>query len=213
VALRSGLSVPGSVYSRLFQRVIVLADLSEQDKGPFGWSPLPVDRGSADGSLAAWIDLSLPGPEQLVLPGFHSPAEAALKRQGPEGAGQDLFLTSCALAAAGVRTTLLTLWRPGGQTSYDLVREFVQELPHQSAAGAWQRAVSLAISAPVDPAVEPRVEISPKKQPPNAEHPFFWAGYLLLDAGQTGDEDSAPADQPVAPAGAVEAAAPREKVR
>ncbi|MBX9791071.1 MAG: CHAT domain-containing protein [Pirellulales bacterium] len=213
VALRGGLQVPGAVYSRLFDRVIVLADINEQDKGPYGWNPLPLDRSSAVDSLAAWIDLSLPGPEQLVLPGFHSPAEAALRRQGPDGAGQDLFLTSCALAAAGVRTTLISLWRPGGQTSYDLVREFVQELPHQSAAGAWQRAVSLAVSAAVDPAVEPRVEISPKKQPPKAEHPFFWAGYLLFDSGQPGDEDSAPAEEPAAPVGGVEAAAGRERLR
>jgi tetratricopeptide (TPR) repeat protein len=213
VAVKGVLTMPGAVYSRLFDRVVVLSDISEQDKGPFGWSPLPLDRTNGDGSLASWIGLSLPGPEQLVLPGFHSPAEAALKRQGPDGAGQDLFLTSCALSAAGVRTTLISLWRPGGQTSYDLVREFMQELPHQSAAGAWQRAVSLAVSSPVDPAVEPRVEISPKKTPPKAEHPFFWAGYLLLDSGQMGDEDSPAAEPAEPPAAGVEAAAPRLQVR
>ena len=45
--------------------------------------------------------------------------------------------------STGVRTILISRWRPAGQSSFDLVREFAQEVPHTSAAEAWQRAVQI----------------------------------------------------------------------
>ena len=54
--------------------------------------------------------------------------------------------------AAGAETMLLTRWRVGGQSTLDLVREFVQELPHNAAADAWKRSVELGMEMPIDPA-------------------------------------------------------------
>ena len=54
--------------------------------------------------------------------------------------GSDLFLSIMGLMSSGVRTVLISRWRTGGQTSYDLVREFAQELPHTTPVDAWQRA-------------------------------------------------------------------------
>ena len=51
--------------------------------------------------------------------------------------------------STGVRTILISRWRPGGQSSFDLVREFAQELPHESPAAAWQRAVQLLTRQPL----------------------------------------------------------------
>ena len=73
------------------------------------------------------------GPEQILLPGFHTAAESSLRRTG---SGNELFLATCGLMANGARTVLLSTWRTGGQSSFDLVREFAQELPHTSAADA-----------------------------------------------------------------------------
>ena len=42
--------------------------------------------------------------------------------------GNEVFLSVCGLMANGARTMLLSRWRTGGQTSFDLVREFIQEL-------------------------------------------------------------------------------------
>jgi len=59
--------------------------------------------------------------------------------------------------ANGARTVLVSRWRTGGQTSFDLVREFLQELPNSSASDAWQRAVQLTMDANVNLSAEPRI--------------------------------------------------------
>jgi hypothetical protein len=74
------------------------------------------------------------------------------------------------------------------------VREFVQELQQSPADLAWQRSVMLARETPLDPAQEPRLKrLAEGTEPPGADHPFFWAGYLLVDTG-TGDGKESPAD-------------------
>jgi len=80
----------------------------------------------------------------VVLPGFHTAAEDALKRLHRGPPGNEVFLSVCGLMANGRRTLLISRWRTGGQTSFDLVREFVQELPAnlRRPPDAWQRAVA-----------------------------------------------------------------------
>ena len=85
--------------------------------------------------------------------------------------------------ANGARTILLSRWRTGGQSSVDLVREFVQELPHASAAEAWQRSMMLVSENPLNATAEPRIRLTAHEEAPKAENPFFWAGYLLVDTG------------------------------
>jgi hypothetical protein len=77
----------------------------------------------------------------------------------------------------------LSRWRTGGQSSMDLVREFVQELSHASAADAWQRALLLVTKDTLNGAGEPRLRLTAHEEAPSADHPFFWAGYLLADTG------------------------------
>jgi CHAT domain-containing protein len=127
--------------------------------------------------------MSLPwgGPDQIVLPGFHTPAEVALKRGGT---GEELFLAACGLMATGSRTILLSRWRAGGKSNYDLIREFVQELPYGSAAEAWQRAVRVVADNEIVVGREPRVNAEGLEVDLKADHPFFWAGLMLLDTGR-----------------------------
>lgn len=173
------LSAPGSIYASLIDRLVVLDDIDEADRGPYDWSPLRLDKGKPVGLLSQWALLPWDGPQQVVLPGFHTPVEYGLKRGGT---GDDVFLSVMGLMASGSRTILLSRWRTGGQTSYDLTREFVQELPYTAADNAWQRAVELVTSTDLDLMREPRVRASSDETLP-AEHPFFWAGYLLIDTG------------------------------
>ena len=129
-----------------------------------------------------WMTLPWGGPEWIVLPGFHTAAENGL-RKGNAG-GNDLFLATCGLMSTGVRTILISRWRPGGQSSFDLVREFAQELPHESPAAAWQRAVHLITRQPLEMEAEPRLKkTTTGADPPLAEHPLFWAAYMLVDSG------------------------------
>lgn len=170
-----------AMLAKTFGRLIVLNDLNNRSQGPYGWMPMPVQGGRSSGSLARWMHSPWGGPDQVVLPGFHTPAENALK---DGGTGRDLFLTACGLMATGSRTVLLSRWRDGGQITYELMREFVRELPHRSASASWQRSVRLARNRKLAWLHEPRVKDVPSDAPPlTAEHPFFWSGYMLLDTG------------------------------
>jgi hypothetical protein len=115
-------------------------------------------------------------------------------------AGSDLFLSICGLLASGARTVLISRWRTGGQTSFDLVREFAQELPHVSPAEAWQRSVQIALDTPLDPAGEPRIRGDDHAHAIKTSHPFFWSGYLLVDSGVAA---AGPEQAPLLPAADV----------
>ena len=165
---------------------------------PFGWAPLPLDRGRPGGALGEWISLPWGHPDQIILPGFHTAAEdslKSLKRHGPPG--NEIFLSVCGLMSSGARTILLSRWRTGGQCSFDLVREFAQELPHTAPADAWQRAVFVVSDAQLNLEAEPRVKKTAVDEAPKARHPFFWAGYMLIDPGsaspKSGDDETPPA--------------------
>ena len=170
-----------SVLAKSIDRLVVLDDLNVDVKGPYDWAPMTVGRSPASGSLAQWMRLPWGAPDQVLLPGFHTPAENSLKRGGT---GEEMFLTVCGMMATGSRTVLLSRWRDGGRTSHDLVREFVRELPHRAASQAWQRSVRLASSADLAWNQEPRIKDVPPDTPPiTAQHPFFWGGYMLIDRG------------------------------
>ena len=120
---------------------------------------------------------------QLCDPGYHTAAEDAFKRRR-KADGSEVFLTVCGMMSTGTRTILLSRWRTGGQTSYDLVREFVQELPFTSASDAWQRSVQLTMHNEIDPSVEPRVRWKQGQEFFSGHSAFFWAGPMLVDTGR-----------------------------
>jgi len=177
------MSPAGGLVTALVDRLIVYADLAPPTNGPLQWAPLTGDKTGQGGMLADWQRLPLDGPEQIALPGFHTPAETGLKKVQLADAGNELFQATTGLMAAGARTVLISRWRPAGQTSYDLVREFMQELPYVSASQSWQRSVLLARQTPITPEAEPRVKLDGSNTPPRADHPFFWGGYLVIDTG------------------------------
>ncbi len=170
-------SVPG--LATVLERAVVFEEFQVDKSGPLGWSPLPLS-GRNDSLLADWLGLPWGAPVQLVVPGMRTPAEEALRRGGT---GQELFMIACALAGSGTRTALISRWRVGGKSTRQLIREFLQELPHRSASEAWQRSVQLWQPTQVELESEPRVDARSFSQPLDGSFPFFWAGYLLLDTG------------------------------
>ncbi len=195
VALPRSATVPSSLSRTLLEGLIVFDDIKPGD-GPYAWSPVQLEGGKSAGALATWLALPWGGPQRVILPGFHTAAETALRKG--EQHGNDLFLAVCGLMSTGARTVLISRWRPAGQTSYGLVREFAQELPHTSAADAWQRAVQLVGESPLDSEVEPRMrKVAAASEPPKAEHPFFWAAYMLVDSGRLAENQDAPPPPPV----------------
>jgi len=188
---------PSSLYSTLFERLVVLDDLVMQDSSPYSWYPASIDRGRAGGTLGDWLVLPWGGPDVLVLPGFHTAAEDSLKRINRTAPGNEIFLTACGLMANGSRTVLLSRWRAGGKTAFDLVREFTQELPDTTASDAWQRAVLLTLDSRMNLEAEPRVKRTATNEMPKATHPLFWAGYMLLDSGVSPVKPNPEEDGPV----------------
>jgi hypothetical protein len=199
VPIRTPTPAVSSIYGAMLNQLIVFDDLGAlDDKDPYNWLPVPLDHGKTGAALADWMNLPWGRPAEVILPGFHTAAEDALKRSSKGTIpGNDVFLNVCGLMSVGTRTILLSRWRTGGQSSCDLVREFVQELPHTSPADAWQRAVLLEMDARLNVEAEPRLKKSAASDAPKADHPFFWSGYMLIDGGVPPDKTKAPAEEAV----------------
>lgn len=181
-ALSETLATSPDLLIASIDRLVAYDDISTNPEAPYGWSPIQLGSGSR-GALDSWLTLPLAGPELVVLPGFHTAAENGLKTAAKEGHGRNVFLSVCGVMASGARTVLITRWRPGGRSSYDLVREFLRELPHTTAADAWQRSVEFVSQLDVDPEREPRIDLGSSAQPPKARHPLFWSAFMLIDSG------------------------------
>lgn len=195
-AIKGVLPAASPLYGSLFDSLVVFDDISVGKKAAYDWSPLQLDRVEAAGSLSQWFTLPWKSPIQIVLPGFHTPAESSLRSVSSGTAGSELFLSVCGLMSTGTRTILLSRWRTGGQSSYELVRQFIQELPFASAADAWQRSVQMMMLTPVDFDRESRIKKSADGDAITARHPFFWSGYMLVDTGWTPPKSEEPRAAP-----------------
>jgi hypothetical protein len=201
VPLRPDQGEQGSALAALFDRMVVLDDLANLEQPPLDTTVLRGQGGASGSRLATWLELPFAAPEVVMLPGFHSAAEAALKKMPAVQPGDELFLPICSILATGARTALISRWRTGGQTSLDLMREFAAGLADQEEPDdAWQRAILLTSESRLDFDREPRVEAKSAAEPPTASHPFFWSGYLLIDTGVVeAPPPAAEAAQPGAP--------------
>jgi hypothetical protein len=202
IVLTDALPAPANLMSPLIDRLIVIDDIAETAAIGEPASLLPRSRGDTKDWLNNWIMLPFGGPEQIVLTGVATEAEQGLKTNKrsssrataarQRAAGSEVFQSLCNMMAGGARTILMTRWRTSGRTNFDLVREFARELPSAPASDAWQRACLLAREAPLDALREPRLQRSDETgELPTADHPFFWAGYILVDTG--------PRPEPVVP--------------
>lgn len=178
VRIESRLPAPSYVYSTLCDSLVVLDEVDDKNTGPYTWAPMQADRGKPGSTLADWFSLPWQSPELLVLPGFQTAAGDGLRRGGN---GNEMFLAVCGLMSTGARTILISRWRTGGQMSFDLTREFLQQLPRMSPEAAWQRSVHLVMAGEANPEYEPRVKTSRLDESLPARHPFFWAAYMLVD--------------------------------
>ncbi len=171
--------------------LLIWDDLDNMEQPPLGLAPLKIDGGRSGSTLQEWLGVPWASPEIVVLPGFHTPAENSLKKlktKGIDRLGDELFLTSMGFLGSGTRTLLLSRWRMGGAITADLLTEFVQELPHTSAADAWQRAVQIVDQTTLDSQGEPRIKSDPEGPQLTGSHPFFWSSFLLIDPGDPAGE-------------------------
>ncbi|MDR1483607.1 MAG: hypothetical protein LBT09_02165 [Planctomycetaceae bacterium] len=184
-----------SSFATQVKQLIVLDDVATSNLKLLEWSPFTSDKNKLKNPVASWLTLPWGGPQLIVLPAFHTPAENALKPASSARTplfvpnGSDIFMTAMVLEACGAKTILISRWRPGGRSTYDLVGEFMKAYPDMPAANAWRQAVLNVGIKPVEVGQEPRIKITPKDEKPLAAHPFFWSPFILIDRGETFDNN------------------------
>jgi tetratricopeptide (TPR) repeat protein len=166
----------------LVDSLLVLEDLGGD--AAIAARPLIASGGARGGTtFGAWLEPPPKRPKMVVLPGFQSAVASGLAKP-PARPGDDLFIATTDLLAAGARTVLISRWRVGGRTTIDLVEEFLRDV----AAGhppseSWRRAVEVVRREPPDPSGEPRLKQVGDAFLTDASHPFFWAGPMLVECG------------------------------
>ncbi|MDR0608536.1 MAG: CHAT domain-containing protein [Planctomycetaceae bacterium] len=178
-----------SAFATQIKQLLVLDDIPIPPNGlPLGWSPFNGDKAKLKNPVGSWLTLPWGGPELIILPGFHTPAEFSLKtpRSGAKQmmSGDDLFLSAMVLQACGAKTILMSRWRTGGRASYDLVEEFLKNYSSMPSAESWRQAIMTVGGEALHLDEEPRVRMESGAEPPMANHPFFWGAFLLIDRGE-----------------------------
>jgi hypothetical protein len=183
---------PARLMSPLLDGLIALDDVSSEVIGDAS-SLLPRSRSASKEKGNSWNGLPYGGPERIAITGYKTELQgpksprretgrASAGRRPSAAPGDEVFQSLCNLMAGGARTVLLSRWRTSGRTNFDLVREYFKESAETPAAEAWQRAGLLARENPIDQTHEPRLKRSEDTgETPTADHPFFWAGYLVVD--------------------------------
>lgn len=176
-------SIPTSILSSICDQLTVWHDIDETTRtSGFDWFPLQIDKGKPGGTLGEWMALPWHGPEVFIMPGYHTAAEAAL---GSRANGEEVFQSICGMMSMGARTMLISRWRVGGQSAYDLSSDFTKNLVEAPASVAWKASLKSHMGKEIDIEKEPRLKKSRGDLKPDPKHPFFWAGYMLIDNGST----------------------------
>ncbi len=154
--------------------------------GPGSTGPLlPIGGGPSAVSFREWLGPPAKRPTLVALPGLQTSMARGLDAP-PGRPGDELFLATTDLIAAGARTALVSRWGMGGQTSSRLLGEFLREATASDALPmslAWQRAVDLIMVEEPDLAREPRVRAAAGDTLQAPLHPLLWSGYALVDCG------------------------------
>lgn len=205
--LPSPLPAPSFMISAIADRLVALDDSQEIAAG-LEWKPMATGKVRAGSTIGDWLAYPIGGPKQVIITGAHTPAAMGLKANAN---GDEMFFALTGMMGSGARTVLMSRWRTGGQTSIDLAREFLQELPNSMASTAWRRSIEIVEQTDIVPSREPRLDEAKVTQTLTPKHPFWWAGYLLVDTGIDPKKEEPGAKPPVADGPVVPGLKPGEK--
>jgi len=127
-----------------------------------------------------WVGFPNVGPELLIVAGGSSIFADGMKGS-PTGAELEFYSTL--LMAAGCQSMVLPRWRSGGHVPYDLTVALTKRLQEHMPSVALREAIQEIRQTPLDPTRQTRVRSGRGEAPPTADHPFFWAGQMLIDRG------------------------------
>jgi hypothetical protein len=151
-----------------------------ESAGDFSW--IPDASGKVGHRLSDWRLLPWFGPRLLVVPQFATDADSGLKSNRANG--QELFQLTAEAIASGAQTILISRWNVGNSSSFQASTEFANAWSGNAAIDAWQATIAKIKTWPVDVGESSRIK-APKDGAGElkSDHPFFWAGYLLVDTG------------------------------
>ncbi|MEE2827302.1 MAG: CHAT domain-containing protein [Planctomycetota bacterium] len=198
-AFAERMKIPSNLIGSVSDEMIVWADLKQPSKGGvLGLLPVQIDQGKEGSTLAGWMSLPLEGPEHIILPGYTSGGAAGSRSRGN---GQDLFQLVCGLLASGSRTILISRWRVGGENSLTQTRDYATRLHDQRPLDAWTDSVKDSKQQELNLEQEPRIKPEKLDQPILADHPFFWAGMMLVEVpnDKTANSPADPSADPPLP--------------
>ena len=172
--------IPSNLFGSVIDTLLVWADVKfEARAGAYSIQPFQLDGSRNGSSLGSWLSAPWRGPQAIVIPAFSSGAAAGLKSRS---SGEEMFLLSCGFLATGAKSILISRWRAGGQSSLDLTRDYVVRIKDHAGADALFDAYAEIRKTDVDFDKEIRIKQGRKKVDSlKAEHPFFWAGNMLVD--------------------------------
>ena len=172
-----------NAFGGLVDSLVVWSQIRTNRGQPFRLAPMQLGSDRYDGTLAAWMSLPWFGPEQIVMPTFQADG---ITMKG-KTVGHEMFLTATAMMASGSRTVLISRWNTGGATCLNLTREFIETQKKEGIAKALSKSRQSVRDSVLDPEHEPKLRWKASNPETKANHPFFWAGHMLL---QVPDERS-----------------------
>ncbi len=172
-------AVPGSLYATRLRRLVVFDEIVADG---WNWAPVVPSDARRGHGVADWIPAPWGAPRLIVLPSLRTPAENSLKNGG---SGSEIFLPVLAAQSTGADAMLLSRWRTGGRSAFDLSTDFLKNYESEPVAEAWKNAVLALMKRDVVLDEEPRLKTPGRsEEPPRYDLPFWWAGYLLIDSGE-----------------------------
>jgi len=130
--------------------------------------------------LDRWIRFPIVGPKLLVVAGGNS-AMADGFRGNPDGS--ELAYYSTLLLASGCQSAVLPRWRCGGHVAYDFQVALAKNVQKFPTAIAMQKTIQEIRQLPLDPQRQTRLRSGRGSVPETADHPFWWAGQMVIDRG------------------------------
>ncbi len=172
--------LPGDQLAGRLDQLVVLQSASAKN-GAFNLQPLQTDSGrkksQAQGTLLDWMEIPFAAPDHVVMTGLNSIGGAGGIAR-PDGS--EMFFTATSIMAAGGRSVLLSRWNAGGQTQAELGARYGRYAAAMPVTLALQNAIKHVQSVKIDRVKEPRVKADANPHEISADHPFFWAGPMLV---------------------------------
>ncbi|MEQ1904393.1 MAG: CHAT domain-containing protein [Pirellulaceae bacterium] len=187
-AFSDKLEIPSAYFGSVCDEFVVWIGMGKMPSGgPWALDLVQKDRGTAGSDLASWLKLPWAGPTHVVLPFFES---AGARGVPTKNAGEDLFLTTMGMLAAGTKSIMISRWSTNGKSGLEFAKTYWEKSRSASPMDALSAAEQAMLEMPVD--FDRESKIKKTKEPPvtKSTNPLFWAGYFVVDVPSTADPNA-----------------------